>query len=145
MTARQAEPIPRFPVPPATVDAPALGIVPDRHGTAIGWTYWPGTTGETLIAVTGCDPVSPACGMPLGPGHCYAAELSSSFGPVGLARHPKYEGVAVDGQFTGVIRMHPQEYDKADRWRKRRTVFETSMGDWLHPKVPDEFVVLRNP
>jgi protein gp37 len=41
-----------------------------------------------------------------------------------------------------VIKLHPQEFDKADRWRERRTVFETSMGDWLHPKVPDEFVAL---
>lgn len=113
-----------------------------KHGTAIGWTHWPGTRGVTLIAVTGCDPVSPACGMPLGPGHCYAAVLSSSHGPRGLAGHPKYRGVAVDGRFTGVIRLHPGEFDKADRWRERRTVFETSMGDWLHPEVPDEFVAL---
>ncbi len=113
-----------------------------KHGTAIGWTHWPGTKGETLIVVTGCDPVSPACGAPLGPGFCYSAVLSSSHGPVGLARHPKYQGVAVAGQFTGLIRIHPEVFDQADRWRNPRTIFEDSMGDWLHPKVPDEIVAL---
>jgi protein gp37 len=29
-----------------------------------------------------------------------------------------------------------------EHWRARRTIFETSMGDWLHPRVPDEFVAL---
>lgn len=119
-----------------------VSAVAARHGTAIGWTHWPNTTGETLIAVTGCDPVSPACGIPLGPGYCYAAVLSSSFGPVGLARHPKYEGVAVDGQFTGLIKLHADVFEQADRWRKPKTIFEDSMGDWLHPKVPDEFIAL---
>jgi protein gp37 len=113
-----------------------------KHGTAIGWTHWPNTTGVTLIAVTGCDPASPGCGSPLGPGHCYSAVLSSSHGPRGLASHPKYAGVAVDSQFTGLIRLHPAEFDKADHWRKPRTIFGDSMGDWLHPKVPDEFVAL---
>jgi protein gp37 len=118
------------------------GVAGQKHGTAIGWTHWPRTRGVTLGAVTGCDPVSPACGMPRGPGYCYSAVLSSSYGPAGLARHPKYAGVAVDGQFTGVIKLHPAVFDEADRWRKSRTIFETSMGDWLHPKVPDEFVAL---
>lgn len=122
--------------------APALGLAQVKHGTAIGWTHWPGTKGVTLVAVTGCTPISKACGQPLGPGHCYAAVLSSSYGPAGLARHPKYEGVAVDGQFTGIVRMHPEVYDKADRARSRWTIFETSMGDWLHERVTDEFVAL---
>lgn len=118
------------------------GVAAPKHDTAIGWTHWPNTRGATLIAVTGCDPTSPGCGSPLGPGHCYSAILSSSYGPVGLARHPKYEGVAVDGHFTGLIRLHPEVFDQADRWRLPRTIFGDSMGDWLHPKVPDEFVAL---
>jgi protein gp37 len=121
--------------------APALGLAKARHGTAIGWTHWPGTKGTTLVTVTGCDPVSEGCGQPLGPGHCYSAVLSSSTGPRGLAHHHKYEGVAVDSQFTGLVRVHPGEFDKADRWRDRRTVFD-SMGDWLHDQVPDGFVAL---
>jgi protein gp37 len=118
------------------------GISEPKHETAIGWTHWPNTKGITVVAVTGCDPVSPACGAPLGPGFCYSAVLSSSYGPAGLARHPKYEGVAVDGQFTGKILLHAEVYDAVDHMRTRRTIFETSMGDWLHPKVPDEFVAL---
>lgn len=113
-----------------------------KHGTAIGWTHWPGTKGVTLIAATGCTPISPACGAPLGPGHCYAAVLSSSTGPRGLANHPKYAGVAVDGRFTGEVRAHPHAFDPADRWRDRRTVFETSMGDWLHDRLAEEFIAL---
>jgi protein gp37 len=127
----------------STTGAAALGLAPaHKHGTAIGWTHWPRTKGETLVAVTGCDPASRGCGFPLGPGRCYSAVLSSSHGPRGLARHPKYEGVAGDGQFTGLVKLHPGAFDEADHWRNRRTIFETSMGDWLHPKVSDEFVAL---
>jgi protein gp37 len=123
---------------PGTIDPTSKA----KHGTSIGWTHWPGTKGVTLVAVTGCTPISAACGAPLGPGHCYSAVLSSDTGPRGLARHPRYEGVAVNGQFTGVVKTHPEMYDAADHWRDRRTVFETSMGDWLHARVPDEFVAL---
>jgi protein gp37 len=122
--------------------SPDLGLVPAKHGTAIGWTHFPGTRGVTLIAVTGCTPISAACGAPLGPGRCYAAVLSSDTGPRGLAKHPRYAGVAVDGRFTGVVKTHPHMYDAAEGWRDRRTVFETSMGDWLHARVPDEFIAL---
>lgn len=122
-------------------------LLPDnariQHGTAISWTHWPNTNGVTLVTVTGCTPCSPACGKPLGPGYCYAAVLSASTGPRGLAKHPKYQGVAENNQFTGVVKIHPAEYDKVDHWtRTRRTIFETSMGDWLHPRVTREFIAL---
>lgn len=124
-----------------TTDAPALGITPaPRHGTAIGWTHWPGTRGETLVDVTGCDPASAGCGFPLGPGHCYSAVQSSSHGPRGLAKHPKYAGVAVDGQFTGLVRIHPDLLEEPLHHRMRRTYFHNSMSDTLHPKVPDWFI-----
>lgn len=123
-----------------TTHAPALGLAPVKHGTAIGWTHWPGTKGETLIDVTGCDPASPGCGAHLGPGNCYSAVLSSSTGPRGLAHHPRYEGVAVDGQFTGVVRLHPEMLEVPLHHVNRRTYFHNSMSDTFHPKVPDSFI-----
>lgn len=111
--------------------APELGIKSARHGTAIGWTHWPGTRGETLVTVTGCDPASRGCD------NCYSAALSS--GPR-LARLEKYRGVAVTGKFTGLVKLHPGELDKALHWQDRRTIFYNSMSDWLHPRVPDGFV-----
>jgi protein gp37 len=107
--------------------------VPDarKHGTAIGWTHWPDTTGETLVTVTGCTPVSPGCD------NCFSAVGSS--GPR-LMRLEKYRGVAVDGQFTGLIKLHPDVLLQARRWRNRRTIFYNSMGDTFHDQVPKRFI-----
>lgn len=102
-----------------------------KHGTAVSWTHWPDTTGETLVTITGCDPVSPGCD------HCYSAVASS--GPR-LQQFPKYHDVAVKGKFTGIIKIHPDELLKPARWDKRRTIFYNSMGDTLHPRVAVRFI-----
>lgn len=99
-----------------------------RHNTAIGWTHWPGTVGATIVSVTGCDPASPGCD------NCYAALASSM---PRLTRLDKYQGVAVDGKFTGVVKMHPHVLDAAVRKQRSHTWFHNSMSDTFHPKVPD--------
>lgn len=106
-------------------------VADGRHGTKISWTHWPCTTGETLVTVTGCDPASTGCD------HCFSAVLSSS---PRLRDHPKYVDVAVDGKFTGLVRVTPEVLLDAARWTKRRTIFYNSMGDTFHPKVPDRFI-----
>lgn len=111
-----------------------------KHGTAIGWTHWPDTRGETVVDVTGCDPASPGCGAPLGPGKCYSAVQSGDTGPRGLANHPRYLGVADANGFTGVVRMHPEMLEVPLHHRTRRTYFHNSMSDTLHPKVTDSFI-----
>ncbi len=108
-----------------------LGLVPAKHGTSIGWTHMPGTKGETLVTVTGCDPASPGCD------NCYSAVASSM---PRLTRLEKYQGVAVAGKFTGLVKMHPDVLLQAVRWDARRTIFYNSMSDWLHPKVTDRFI-----
>lgn len=109
---------------------PACPVVPylGKHGTAIGWTHFPGTEGRTIVSVTGCDPASAGCDV------CYAERASSS---PRLQRLPKYQGVAVNGKWTGVIKMHPQVLEDALRIRKRITWFHNSMSDTFHPRVPD--------
>ncbi len=102
-----------------------------KHDTAIGWTHAPGTRGKTIVSVTGCDPVSPGCN------NCYAALLSSS---PRMQRLEKYQGVAVDGKFTGVVKLHPDVLDKALGMRQRCTFFHNSMGDTFHPKVTDRHI-----
>lgn len=111
-----------------------------NHGTAIGWTHWPGTKGETLVDTTGCDPVSPGCGHDLGPGNCYSATLSSDEGPRGLAKHPRYRGVAVNGRFTGVVHTHAEMLTVPLHHKMRRTYFHNSMSDTLHGRVADGFI-----
>ncbi len=99
-----------------------------KHGTGIGWTHMPGTRGETIVSVTGCDPVSPGCD------NCYSALASSM---PRLTRLDKYAGVAVDGKFTGLIKLHPQVLNEALAKRRRTTWFHNSMSDTFHAKVPD--------
>ena len=111
--------------------APDLGLVPVKHGTAISWTHWPDTNGVTLVTVTGCDPVSTGCD------NCYSAVASSS---PRLTRLPKYQGVAVNGKFTGIVKVHPDLLLAAVRWRNRRTIFYNSMGDTFHDKVSTRFI-----
>lgn len=99
-----------------------------RHNTAIGWTHWPGTVGATIVSVTGCDKASPGCD------NCFAALASSM---PRLTRLEKYQGVAVDGEFTGVVKTHPHVFDAAVRKQRSHTWFHNSMSDTFHPKVPD--------
>lgn len=106
-------------------------LTPVKHGTRIGWTHWPNTRGETLVTVTGCTPVSPGCD------HCYSAVASSM---PRLNRLEKYQGVAENGAFTGLIKVHPKVLEDAARWDLRRTIFYNSMGDTLHKDVSVRFI-----
>ena len=86
---------------------------------------------ETWPVVTGCTPVSEGCH------NCYAARMAATR----LKHHPRYEGLATiengRAKWTGEVRLNPDVLEQPLHWRKPRMVFVASMGDWLHPSVPD--------
>lgn len=91
--------------------------------TGIEWTD------ATWNPLTGCKLVSPGCQ------NCYAAQLASGR----LSHVPAYEGLAVDGMFTGEIRLLPERLDQPIRWKKPRRIFVNSMSDLFHHDVPIDF------
>ena len=92
--------------------------------SAIEWTE------ATWNPIVGCTHVSEGCD------HCYAAREASGR----LRTQPAYAGLAVDGRFTGEVRLLPERLDQPLRWRKPRRVFVNSMSDLFHQDVPDEFI-----
>ncbi len=85
---------------------------------------------EMWPIVTGCTPVSPACT------NCYAARLASTR----LKHNPHYKGLAVDGRWTGEVRLNHDILDKPLHWRKPRRIFVAGTGDLFHEDVPDDFI-----
>jgi len=80
---------------------------------------------ETWNPVSGCSPVSEGCD------HCYAK---------GIALRLKAMGVQKYEQGFDVT-LHEDALGKPIHWRKPRLVFMTSMGDLMHPDVPDGFIM----
>ncbi len=80
--------------------------------------------------VAGCTHLSEGCG------NCFAARLTST-----RLRHlPAYAGLAIDGKFTGEVRLLPERLTWPLRWWKPRRIFVCSMADLFHPSVPAEFI-----
>lgn len=92
--------------------------------SAIEWTE------STWNPIAGCTAVSAGCD------HCYAARQASGR----LSRLPLYAGLAVDGAFTGEVRLAPGRLDQPLRWKRPRRVFVNSMSDLFHEAVPDGFI-----
>ena len=80
---------------------------------------------ETWNPVTGCSPVSEGCD------HCYARGIAMRLKAMGVAKYRDGFSVA----------LHEDALEIPLRWRKPRVVFVTSMGDLMHPEVPDDFVL----
>lgn len=91
----------------------------------ISWTE------ATWNWVVGCEHVSDGCD------NCYAASLASTR----LAHTPAYAGLAVDGRFTGEVRVLPKRMGIPLRWQRPRQVFVNSMSDWLHKDIPLPVIV----
>ena len=87
-------------------------------------------TGHLWRLVVGCGPASAGCD------NCYAAQLASTR----LKHLPMYQGVAIDGVFTGEVRLLRQNLREPLRWRNPRLVFVDGMADLFHPKVPMDFL-----
>ena len=80
---------------------------------------------ETWNPVTGCSPVSEGCD------HCYARGIALKLQAMGVDKYRSGFSVAV----------HEDALEIPLRWKKPRIVFVTSMGDLMHPDVPDDFVM----
>jgi protein gp37 len=87
-------------------------------------------TDATWNPVTGCTHVSPGCD------HCYAASLASGR----LKEVPAYKGLAVDGRFTGEVRLLPARLDQPLSWTRPRRIFVNSMSDLFHSDIPKEYL-----
>lgn len=101
--------------------------------TSIEWARnEDGTSGRSWNPVTGCDKVSPGCGLPRFEGDktggCYAEGIARRF--AGSKAFPN--GFAV--------MLHPQRLEDPLRWRKPTRVFTNSMSDLFHDQVPDEYI-----
>ncbi len=83
--------------------------------TRIEWKH------ETWNPVTGCSPVSEGCD------HCYARGIALKLQDMGVAKYRNW--------FT--VTVHEDALEEPIHWRKPRLVFMTSMGDLMHPDVPE--------
>lgn len=112
--------------------------------TSIEWTHRPGTMGRTWNPTTGCDKLSPGCGLPRFPGDlpggCYALTLAKRLKAMGSAKYQTDGDPRTSGPGFGLT-VHPDTLDEPLKWRKPATVFVNSMSDLFHARVPREFVV----
>src|SRR3970282_2795710 len=89
-------------------------------------------TSSTWNPVAGCSRVSPGCD------NCYAMRFAHRVSGAG----GRYEGLTrirkrrVD--WSGVVRLVPEQLDLPLRWRKPRRVFVNSMSDLFPPALPYE-------
>lgn len=116
-----------------------------KHGTAITWTHWPGTKGETWTVVRGCrlanyvdasgkhKPFKTCVG-------CYAMVQAHSL--VQRFDMPQYRGLTVTTSvgplWNGEINFDEEQLLWPLRCKKRRTFFLTSMGDVFYTGVSDD-------
>jgi protein gp37 len=111
--------------------------------TSIEWTWRPGTKGETWNPTTGCDKVSPGCGLPRFDGDktggCYAMAMAKRLKAMGQAKYQTDGDPRTSGPGFGIA-VHPDTLDQPLHWRMPRTVFVNSMSDLGHARVPREFL-----
>ncbi len=107
--------------------------------TGIQWTQ------ETWNPTTGCDKVSPGCGLPM-PGaedqphsQCYALTMAARLKGMGQAKYQKDGDPRTSGPGFGVTE-HPATLHAPLRWRAPRRVFVNSMSDLFHPRISDGFI-----
>src|ERR1700677_381502 len=104
--------------------------------TGISWTE------ETWNPTTGCDKVSPGCGLPRfdgdDTGGCYALAMAKRLKAMGQAKYQKDGDPRTSGPGFGLT-VHPDALTLPLRWRKPRRIFVNSMSDLGHARVPAEF------
>jgi protein gp37 len=111
--------------------------------TSIEWTHREGTVGRTWNPTTGCDKISPGCGLPRFPGDksggCYALAMAKRLKGMGQAKYQNDGDPRTSGPGFGVT-IHPDALTDPLRWRKPTTVFVNSMSDLFHARVPRDFI-----
>lgn len=105
--------------------------------TGIQWTQ------EVWNPTTGCDKVSPGCGLPRfdgdGTGGCYAMAMAKRLKGMGQAKYQNDGDPRTSGPGFGLT-VHPDVLELPLRWRQPRQVFVNSMSDLFHKDVPDEYI-----
>ena len=95
--------------------------------TTIEWTRGDdGSPGETWNPTTGCDKISPGCGLPRfdgdDTGGCYALEMARRLKAMGQAKYQNDGDPRTSGPGFGLT-VHPDALTVPLRWRKPRRVF----------------------
>jgi protein gp37 len=105
--------------------------------TGIQWTD------ETWNPTTGCDKVSPGCGLPRfdgdDTGGCYAMTMAKRLKGMGQAKYQNDGDPRTSGPGFGLT-VHPDALTVPLRWRKPRRVFVNSMSDLGHARIPADFL-----
>lgn len=117
--------------------------------TKIEWTRGDdGSAGKTWNPTSGCDKVSPGCGLARPgsddnetgqTGGCYAMAMAKRLKGMGSAKYQNDGDPRTSGPGFGIA-MHPDVLDAPLRWRKPHRVFVNSMSDLFHDKVTDDFI-----
>jgi protein gp37 len=100
-------------------------------------------TTDTWNPTTGCDKVSPGCGLPRfegdDTGGCYALGMARRLKAMGQAKYQADGDPRTSGPGFGVA-MHPDSLTIPLHWRKPRLVFVNSMSDLGHARITREFL-----
>jgi protein gp37 len=101
-------------------------------------------TEATWSPTTGCDKVSPGCGLSRfdgdAAGGCYAMAMAKRLKAMGQAKYQNDGDPRTSGPGFGLT-IHPDTLTIPLRWRKPRRVFVDSMSDLGHARVPREFLI----
>lgn len=105
--------------------------------TEIEWTD------KTWNPTTGCDRVSPGCGLPLDDGtehgDCYALTLAKRLRGMGSAKYQNDGDPATSG--PGFLATeHPDALAEPLGWKKPAKVFVNSMSDLFHDRISEEYI-----
>jgi protein gp37 len=105
-------------------------------------------TDTTWNPSTGCDKVSPGCGIARPgsndeatgqTGGCYAMSLAKRLKAMGSEKYQNDGDPRTSGPGFGVT-AHPDVVTAPLSWRKPRKVFVNSMSDLFHDDIPDAFI-----
>jgi len=105
--------------------------------TTIEWT------GKVWNPTTGCDKVSPGCGLPRfdgdDTGGCYAMAMAKRLKAMGQAKYQNDGDPRTSGPGFGLT-VHEDALTIPLRWRKPTRVFVNSMSDLGHARIPPDFL-----
>jgi protein gp37 len=112
--------------------------------TTIEWTRGDdGSAGETWNPTTGCDKISPGCGLPRfdddASGGCYALAMARRLKAMGQEKYQNDGNPLTSGPGFGLT-VHPDTLDLPLHWKKPRRIFVNSMSDLWHARVPEPFI-----
>jgi protein gp37 len=105
--------------------------------TGIQWTQ------EVWNPTTGCDKVSPGCGLPRfdgdAEGGCYAMAMARRLKRMGQAKYQNDGDPRTSGPGFGVT-AHPDALEIPLRWKKARRIFVNSMSDLFHDDISAGYI-----